>query len=1184
VYVVSVRPFGSFASEPGGWPGGKWMGSPELARVLRNSAGRTIVLISLFFMIAAVPVLFGQSSPATMTSPASGSVLPGSSVTFTWTTGTGVSAYELYLGSTGGASNLYNSGSITDTSVTVNGLPMNGVNIYATLYSKINGAWVPTVYVYTEAGTIVLAMMTSPAPGSTLAGSSATFSWTAGTGPASYTLYVGTAIGASNIYNSGALTATSASVTGLPTTGAKLYVTLFSQINGAWKPVSYTYTQAGPPVPATLLSPAAGSTLPGTSATFTWSAGTLVDAYSLTLGTTGAGSSNLYNSGPITTTSVTVTALPLSGATVYATLSSQIGGVWQSQNYLYTEATPTPAAMTSPAAGSVLAGSSVTFSWSAGIGTTAYDLYLGTGGAGTSNIYNSGSITGTSVTVTGLPMNGVNLYATLYSKINGAWVPAAYVYTEAGTMVLAMMTSPAPGSTLAGSSVNFTWTAGMGPTAYTLYVGTAVGASNIFKSGTLTATSAAVTGLPTTAALLYVTLFSQINGAWKPVSYTYTQAGPPVPATLLSPAAGSTLPGTSATFTWSAGTLVDAYSLTLGTTGAGSSNLYNSGPITTTSVTVTALPLSGATVYATLSSQIGGVWQSQNYLYTEATPTPAAMTSPAPGSVLAGSSVTFTWTAGSQVTAYSLTLGTTGANSSNLYNSGSITATSVTVTGLPALSATVYATLSSQIEGVWQATSYTFTEAAPTPAAITSPAAGSVLPGSSVTFTWSAGSGPTAYDLYLGTAPGLSNIYNSGSFTATSVTASGLPTNGVNLYATLYSKINGLWVPASYVYTEAGTIVLAMMTSPGPGSILPGPTVTFSWSAGTGPTAYTLYVGTTSGASNVFNSGTLASTSAAVGGLPTTGVALYVTLFSQINGAWKPVSYTYTASGASGEPTPTSLSCTKSSMTGAGTDSCTVTLNTAAGSAGVDVLLSSNNSAVTVPYLVTVPANSSSVGFSANVSAVTTSQPVILTASSDNVSKTFTLQLNAPVPTLTLSSTSIGFGNVILSSPATQSLTLTSTGTGAVTISSAVLTGASSFTMPGATFPLTLNPTQAVMLDIQFLPTTVGGASGQLTISSNSSTGSPAIVTLSGSGITGTYQVELSWNAPTGSSDPIAGYYVFRATGTGGYSQLNSVADTQTAYVDTTVISGTTYNYYVETVDTSNLTSVPSTPSTISIP
>ena len=167
------------------------------------------------------------------------------------------------------------------------------------------------------------------------------------------------------------------------------------------------------------------------------------------------------------------------------------------------------------------------------------------------------------------------------------------------------------------------------------------------------------------------------------------------------------LSGSTVTFSWNVGSHVTAYQLQVGTTGAGSQDLFNSGSITSATATVTGLPLNGATVYVRLSSMIAGAWQYIDYTYTAAAK--SAMISPVPGSVLSGSTVTFAWSAGLGVTDYLLELGTTGVGSQNLFNSGGITATSATVTGLPTNGATVYARLCSKIGGAWQYTDYTYT-------------------------------------------------------------------------------------------------------------------------------------------------------------------------------------------------------------------------------------------------------------------------------------------------------------------------------------------------------------------------------------------------------------------------------------------------------------------------------------------
>jgi fibronectin type 3 domain-containing protein len=150
-------------------------------------------------------------------------------------------------------------------------------------------------------------------------------------------------------------------------------------------------------------------------------------------------------------------------------------------------------------------------------------------------------------------------------------------------------------------------------------------------------------------------------------------------------------------------------------------------------------------------------------------------------------------------------------------------------------------------------------------------------------------------------------------------------------------------------------------------------------------------------------------------------------------------------------------------------------------------------------------------------------------------------------------------------------------------VNSAAITGAG-FTIVGGSFPVTLNPTQTLTLQLQFKPTTTGALTGQLTISSNSISGGTAVVALSGTGTAAAHEVDLSWNAPSSSPDPVAGYNIYRATGSGALALLNSSPDSAVGYVDSTVVSGTTYSYLVKSVDSSGVQSVASNEITVTIP
>jgi N-acetylneuraminic acid mutarotase len=201
----------------------------------------------------------------------------------------------------------------------------------------------------------------------------------------------------------------------------------YGYLNDLWK-----YNPAPTSTP-TLTTPAPGSTLSGSAATFTWSnPGDFSARFVLRLGTTGFGSMNVFSGAVNTGTTDQVSAIPTNGAYLYATLWYYLNGKWQYANARYTEAgTPTLPAMTAPAPGSTLPGSTVTFGWDPGAGPTRFVLRLGTTFPGSMDVYSGGSTTATSVQLTTIPTNGAKLYARLWYFLNETWKYVDATYTEA---------------------------------------------------------------------------------------------------------------------------------------------------------------------------------------------------------------------------------------------------------------------------------------------------------------------------------------------------------------------------------------------------------------------------------------------------------------------------------------------------------------------------------------------------------------------------------------------------------------------------------------------------------------------------------------------------------------------------------------------------------------------------------
>jgi len=186
-------------------------------------------------------------------------------------------------------------------------------------------------------------------------------------------------------------------------------------------------------------------------------------------------------------------------------------------------------------------------------------------------------------------------------------------------------------------------------------------------------------------------------------------------------------------------------------------------------------------------------------------------------------------------------------------------------------------------------------------ATMTSPTAGSTLPGSTVTFDWTAGSSASEYFLYVGTRAGSNDVYGGSMGLARSGWVSGIPTDGRSIYVRLWTRLSQGWQYHDYQYRAASSQTddagraLSLVT-PVPESRLPGATATFSWSA-IGADEYFLYVGSRFAGNDIYGRSTATATSRIVSGLPTDGRQLYVRLWYRTGERWAFEDFTVRAAG-----------------------------------------------------------------------------------------------------------------------------------------------------------------------------------------------------------------------------------------------------------------------------------------------
>ena len=155
-------------------------------------------------------------------------------------------------------------------------------------------------------------------------------------------------------------------------------------------------------------------------------------------------------------------------------------------------------------------------------------------------------------------------------------------------------------------------------------------------------------------------------------------------------------------------------------------------------------------------------------------------------------------------------------------------------------------------------------------------------------------------------------------------------------------------------------------------------------------------------------------------------------------------------------------------------------------------------------------------------------------------------------PGIQVGSSSINFGNDPVGANTSQTLIVTNTGTAALNVTQVTASGSTAFTVGGLSLPMSVSPGQKATITANFLPASIGAASGRLSIASNASA-TPTLVALSGSGIAATYTLNVS---------PTSLNFGSVTTGTSSTSQNVAVTNTGNSKVGISqiAVSGTGYS------------------------
>lgn len=483
---------------------------------------------------------------------------------------------------------------------------------------------------------------------------------------------------------------------------------------------------------------------------------------------------------------------------------------------------PVPAQLKTPQPGTSLTSSTVTFSWSPATAGWPYGLFIGTR-PGASNIYANAQLIGLSVSLTSNAfVSGLPIYVQLTSPLpDGVSTALDYTFTTGGVFSPAEIISPIPGTTLVGDptkppyfirDLTFKWTPGIGAAKYWMNVFS----QDFFKTfPNLTGTQISALRIPLAGKPIVVQLWSFLNGAWVNKEYIY-QTLAPEPPQLVGPPPGSIISTSNVTFNWNPGIGIEAYRLWVGTTGAGSSDVYNKDLGLNTTAAVTGIAMNGQPLYVRLGFKIVGVWYALDYIYTRFLPVKPFLVQPTPNAVLDDGLEYFSWTSGTfNVQEYRLSVGTQGPGSTDIYhvthpNNSFFTKVSI----IPLNGQPVYARLSFKINNVWESVDSMYT--AIHASAITVPLPNSTLNSANVTFQWNNGGGQvTANGIAIGTCYDIDiqpscfrNIYQGPFSSHSQELVNNIPLNGNLIYVRLWSRITGFpYIPGAIFAYQAGTQV-----------------------------------------------------------------------------------------------------------------------------------------------------------------------------------------------------------------------------------------------------------------------------------------------------------------------------------------------------------------------------------------
>jgi len=322
----------------------------------------------------------------TLVSPANGTTVPGSSISFDWSDVGGANKYWIHISADPSFSTLFHSNWWGASGCSYSDFPNDGTTYHWRVKARnavdnLWGDWCsPWSFTNEGAGPPSPPTLVSPSNGSTVPGTSIAFDWDPVAGANKYWIQVDDDPAFSSLFHSNWWGVSNKTYTDFPDDGTEFYWRVKARNEAGWGDWSSAWSftnEEPPPSPPTLVSPANGATVPGTSISFDWDPVAGANKYWIQVDDDPAFSS-LFHSNWWGASGCSYSDFPADDTEFYwrARARNAAGwGDWSSAwSFTNTAGVPPPPAPTlvSPANGGIASGTSIAFDWDPVAGANKY--------------------------------------------------------------------------------------------------------------------------------------------------------------------------------------------------------------------------------------------------------------------------------------------------------------------------------------------------------------------------------------------------------------------------------------------------------------------------------------------------------------------------------------------------------------------------------------------------------------------------------------------------------------------------------------------------------------------------------------------------------------------------------------------------------------------------------------------